>query len=392
MGVTINGNTATFDGTGTLTKTVVSSGLGSATQVIITGYDSIGDWAFGYCRGLTSISMASVKTINYAAFAYCEGLTSISMDGVTTIGNFSFIVCKGFTSINIPDSVTSIGTKAFLDCGGMTSISIPASVTSIGNYAFQGCSRLKTVYIPNGFFGKTPPATGYFFGSSLVTFLLLIITAPITAPTITDFSIPSKTYGEQQFSITRPISNSTGSFTYTSSNLSVATINGSTITITGIGETTITATQAATATYFSGTIQTKFTVAPATPSIGNFSIPSKTYGDAPFPITQPTSNSTGLFTYISGNSSVATINGSTITIVGPGQATITATQAATPNYFSGTIQTTLLVNQSTPTNPVILSSEYELLYFLTTSARYATLTQTMEIKSVVNLTGVYTFV
>ena len=127
------------------------------------------------------------------------------------------------------------------------------------------------------------------------------------------------------------------------------------------------------------------------PSITGFSIPVKTYGDAPFPITQPTSNSTGAFTYISDNSSVATINGSTITIVGPGQATITATQAATPNYLSGTIQTTLLVNQSTLTNPVILSSEDELLYFFTTSARYATLTQTMEIKSVVNLTDVYTF-
>ena len=59
--------------------------------------------------------------------------------------------------------------------------------------------------------------------------------------------------------------------------------------------------------------------------------------------------------------------------------------------FLGTIQTTLLVNQSTLTNPVILSSEDELLYFFTTSARYATLTQTMEIKSVVNLTDVYTF-
>ena len=129
------------------------------------------------------------------------------------------------------------------------------------------------------------------------------------------------------------------------------------------------------------------------PSITGFSIPVKTYGDAPFPITQPTSNSTGAFTYISDNSSVATINGTTgeITIVGPGQATITATQAATANYLSGTIDTTFTVSQSTQTNPVRLSSEAELLYFLTTSARYAMLTQTMEIKSVVNLTDVYTF-
>jgi uncharacterized protein YjdB len=52
-----------------------------------------------------------------------------------------------------------------------------------------------------------------------------------------------------------------------------------------------------------------------------------------------------LFTYESSNPSVATIIiGSTVTIVGAGTATITATQAASENFLSRTISATLTVS------------------------------------------------
>ena len=71
---------------------------------------------------------------------------------------------------------------------------------------------------------------------------------------------------------------------------------------------------------------------PVTTIITNFLVPSKTLGDAAFTITPPSSNSTGPFSYISSNTAVATISGSTITIVAPGTSTITASQASTSNY------------------------------------------------------------
>ena len=58
---------------------------------------------------------------------------------VTSIGNYAFYYCKGLTSVTIPNSVTSIGGRAFEDCYGLTSITIPNSVTSIGNRAFSNC-------------------------------------------------------------------------------------------------------------------------------------------------------------------------------------------------------------------------------------------------------------
>ena len=116
-----------------------------------------------------------------------------------------------------------------------------------------------------------------------------------------------------------------------------------------------------------------------TPTLSNFSIPSKTYGDSSFTITDPSSNSDGSFIYTSSEPSVATISGNIITIVGAGSSTITATQTATTNYTLGTTTTTFQVNQSTPTNPVIVNNIDEFLYFMKTSSIYANLTNNLEI-------------
>ena len=75
----------------------------------------------------------SVTSIGDDAFDYCSGLTSVIIpNSVTSIGEGAFYYCSGLTSIAIPDSVTSIGDSAFGDCSGLTTISIGRSVASIG--------------------------------------------------------------------------------------------------------------------------------------------------------------------------------------------------------------------------------------------------------------------
>ena len=112
---------------------------------------SIGDWAFSYCTGLTSITIPnSVTSIGNYTFFGCSGLTSVTIpNSVTSIGDYAFYDCCSLTSITIPNSVTSIGDGAFSGCSGLTSITIPNSVTSIGELAFDGCSGLTSVTIPN---------------------------------------------------------------------------------------------------------------------------------------------------------------------------------------------------------------------------------------------------
>ena len=108
---------------------------------------SIGDEAFGSCRGLTSVTIPnSVTSIGDGAFRGCWGLTSVTIGySVTIIGEGAFYGCSGLTSVTIPNSVTSIGDWAFNRCTGLTSLTIGNSVTEIGIEAFCDCRGLTRI-------------------------------------------------------------------------------------------------------------------------------------------------------------------------------------------------------------------------------------------------------
>jgi hypothetical protein len=95
-------------------------------------------------------------------------------------------------------------------------------------------------------------------------------------------------------------------------------------------------------------------VAPAggtsTPQTITFaSLPAKTFGDAPFALGATASSGLAV-TYASSNTAAATVSGNTVTIVGAGSATITASQAGNANYSAATIATqTLTVNKAAAT-------------------------------------------
>ena len=79
--------------------------------------------------------------------------STISYNGttysVTSIGDRAFYYCSGLTSVTIPNGVTSIGNYAFYECRSLTSVTIPNSVTSIGEWAFSYCISLTSVTIHN---------------------------------------------------------------------------------------------------------------------------------------------------------------------------------------------------------------------------------------------------
>ena len=103
-------------------------------------------------RTITSFNelqyFTGLTTIGDNAFYYCNGLTSLILpNSVTAIGSHAFGICK-FMSIEIPNSVTTIGSGAF-ENSSIRSIEIPNSVISIGNLAFSG-SGLRSVTIGTG--------------------------------------------------------------------------------------------------------------------------------------------------------------------------------------------------------------------------------------------------
>ena len=98
---------------------------GSAVEVT-TNYYSYSNYSYSNYNGLTTANIPSTVTHNERSYS------------VTSIGGGAFGYCSGLTSVTIPNSVTSIGGDAFYDCGGLTSVTIPNSVTSIGSRAFGG--------------------------------------------------------------------------------------------------------------------------------------------------------------------------------------------------------------------------------------------------------------
>jgi len=115
------------------------------------------------------------------------------------------------------------------------------------------------------------------------------------------------------------------------------------VSLISYGYANITATQDACGSYVSKSVTSPLTVygnIASTFSSSTFTVASsKTFGDPSFGITPPlpTSNSSGVITYSSSNTNVATIDlsGNFITVVGAGDVSFNATQAATIQYASG---------------------------------------------------------
>ena len=198
---------------------------------------------------------------------------------------------------------------------------------------------------------------------TFILFMLLFISSCSTEDvtiglptTFGSFNVPAKQLSSVPFELTPPTSDRLGSFSFTSSNPAVAVINGSILTIVGIGTTTITATQSQYLKYSAQSTTATFNVTEFDPPIlGSFSIPSKVIGDAPFQLTPPSSNSAGAFTYTSSNPLVATINGSMVTVVGIGTTTITAIQAKNNLYDTASITTVFTVENK----PALLQENFE---------------------------------
>jgi hypothetical protein len=124
----------------------------------------------------------------------------------------------------------------------------------------------------------------------------------------------------------------------------VCSVSGSVVTMFAAGTCTLTADQAGNGNYSAAPQQVlDVSIARATPTLAWIDSLQKVVGEATFDLPDPGSDSSGAFTFTSSDPAVATVDGRAVTIVGPGTATLVATQAATHDYNQGTISTTLTV-------------------------------------------------
>lgn len=168
--------------------------------------------------------------------------------------------------------------------------------------------------------------------ASDVTSESVLLTVGKASQTITFGPLSSKTYGDAPFALAATASSGLA-VTFVSSSPEVATISGSTVTIVGGGNTTITAKQAGNASYGAAAdVSQSLAVARASQVISFSAVPQKTFGDPSFSLNATASSGLPVSFGVS-DPNVATVAGNTLTIAGAGSVTVTASQGGNTNYL-----------------------------------------------------------
>jgi sugar lactone lactonase YvrE len=323
-------------GTPTLAFTVPNQTFGAAPFTVAASSNSTGTFTYAVVTGPATISGSTV-TITGAGSVTLSVTQAANGNYAADTQNVTFAVAAEVPTLafTVPDQTfgaepfsvaaisASTGTITYAVVSGPASIS-GSTVTLTGT----GSVTLSASQAANGNFAS---------GVQNATF-----NVALEVPTLT-FSVANQTFGVAPFSVAA-ISGSTGTITYAVVS-GPASISGSTITITGAGSVTLSASQAANGNYAAGVQNATFNVALEVPSL-TFSVANQTFGVAPFSVAA-TSASTGTITYavVSGP---ATISGATVTVTGAGTVTLSATQAANGNYAAGVQNATFSVGLQTP--------------------------------------------
>ena len=125
-----------------------SSGLFTFSQASFPGsLTRLGEYAFGNCNNLTSVTLPGGVQIGNWAFSNCDGLEKLTIgSGSTVIGEDAFVACTGLKEVTVGSGLTTIGSEAFGMCTSLAALTIPNTITAIGEKAFVSCTSLSDVY------------------------------------------------------------------------------------------------------------------------------------------------------------------------------------------------------------------------------------------------------
>ena len=262
--------------------------------VIPNSVKSLGHDAFENCTSLSSvIIMSGVISIGSKAFSDCTNLSDIIIpDSITYIASDAFKNTKWFdnqpdgvvyagkvayeykgnmlenTKIVLKQGTKSISKDAFSSCINLTNIVIPNSLLSVGGGAFMNCSKLKSITIPRNMEDIGEYAFGYsdigihygspvkyedftikgYKGTIAETYAkengFKFIALDVSEPTSVLLNKTSLTLDVgKSYTLTKTVSpsNAVTSYTWSSSNTSVATVDGNgKVTAKASGTATIT--------------------------------------------------------------------------------------------------------------------------------------------------------
>lgn len=215
------------------------------------------------------------------------------------------------------EKVAVVSGKSIKVVGTGTSI-ITASQSAMGSFTAR--SRSTQIRVSQG-----TPVLGVFNSRSL----------PITQRTLV---------------ITPPTTTSDGTWSFLSSDPSIASIVDNKVTFQLPGSVLITATQTGTANWKMASSSMKITIIAIAPVLGAFSgITIKKESISSLTLNPPTSSSPAPWTFTSSDPRVASVIANVVAINTPGTTIITATQSAAGDYASATASMKLTLQAPKPT-------------------------------------------
>lgn len=88
---------------------------------------------------------SGLKTIPFEAFSGSRWEEVVIPDGVEEIADDAFNYCAYMERLDLGHTVKSLGKFSFAGCNSLTDVTLPASLTSVGQEAFGYCYRINTV-------------------------------------------------------------------------------------------------------------------------------------------------------------------------------------------------------------------------------------------------------
>ena len=301
------------------------------------------------CNGGANGSATVAVTGGTGAYTYSwspSGGTAATASGLAA-GSYTVTVTdanactttQSFTITQPAPLVASAGTTVNVSCFGGSNGSATVAVTG-------GTAAYTYSWSPTGGTGAT--ATGLSAGTYTVTVTDangcttaqgFTLTQP-TAVTLAGAALSGGKVGVA-YSQTVAATGASGSYSYSSATLPAGLSLSTGGTLSGIPATagsfniSITATDN-TCSGVSATSGFTINITKGDQAIAFAALGDRTYGDAPFALTATGGGSANAVTYTSSDPLVATISGATVTIVGRGTTTITASQAGNANYNAAT--------------------------------------------------------
>jgi hypothetical protein len=299
----------------------------------VTG-PNLADYTVNVVNGMLTVTAAATTT-------------ALSVPAGTTYGS----------SATLAATVASpAGTPA-----GMVTFSTGSTILGTGALNSSGVATLSTAALPAGSdaISASYAASGNFAASASPP---TNITVKGASQTLTFPAIASKVYGSAPFAVTAT-SSLGASYPVTMSVVSgPATINGGTVTITGVGTVVLQATQAGGVNYDPASATQSFQVTPA-PTTTSLTAPANAAVGASFPLTATVASTAGVpagnVTFYNNGTSlcVGTLNGNGVATCSTaalpaGTDTVTATYAAAGNFAASSSAGATVTINAAPVKPL----------------------------------------